>query len=160
MPDKKREDSATGRLVATVLQENQLQLFDADGSDRHLDMNRHLDTYVPGRSQRARTALLQATVDLLGSWVLHLTKSSYQRPWFAGVILSPRWFLDGTAEPPAVLLRNDPTPSGKLHKLDMDLGFVWRYEQSLGGISLYRLGDEDNWYYWIGLSQLPHVPPT
>lgn len=97
-------------LLAMVLRENQPTVFELDGSESHLLLQRHLDDYVRRVSwasgESARQLELQLCIDVWASWEVLLAKSSYSLPYYAGILVDDAWWRSGIGSPPCILLSN------------------------------------------------------
>ena len=98
-------------LLAMTLRDNQLTLFQLDGSECRVSLQRHLNDYINrvswGSSEEMRQLEVQLCIDVWTSWLIHLAKSEYHLPYYSGVTISEAWWTTGTGSPPCILLSNE-----------------------------------------------------
>jgi hypothetical protein len=138
-------------MLDGVLRSNALILFNLDGSERHLDFERHLDLEhrTPRVSNRVEARL---ALDLLASWELHILRSSYKSRYFGAVQLTERWLRHQDGSPPVVILKNVDfrDPSEKPARLSVLA--TWPRPPLLKALAYTTFTYEDEKYYRVRLT--------
>ncbi len=118
-------------LLASVLRQNALILFDLSGAAKPLDCSRHLDA-VQNVARKPRATHLQLVVDLWASWEMHLERSSYSLPHIGAVHIEARWMRWGRGSPPCVLMMNDDFRSKEEVSIPCPVSLEWKAVAALG----------------------------
>lgn len=130
-------------LLASVLEQNALILFDFGGEELPLDYARHIDTMLRPLGAISRETHLQLLIDLWASWEIHLEQSAYSLPHLGAVHVEASWIVSGRGGPPCVLLMNSLFGSEGEVEVPSPLAIQWKAEAVLGAVQWTRLDVQD-----------------
>jgi hypothetical protein len=120
-----------------MLRENQVTLFDLAGTEVPLDLQRHVDEYADpadDSSELWKSTVIQLSIDLWASWMVHLKKSHYERPYHGAVHVEKRWVEGLGGAPPCVILSNDRLDSADERPSTFPQPFSWKGDSVLGSV--------------------------
>ncbi len=121
-------------LLASVLEQNALILFDFGGAEVPLDYARHIDAMLGPSGAVTREIHLQLLIDLWASWELHLKRSAYSLPHLGAVHVEASWIVSGHGGPPCVLLMNSLFGTEGEVEVPSPLAIQWKAEAVLGAL--------------------------
>lgn len=125
-----------------VLRCNALVLFDLDGTQRNLAYERHI-TDDPEFAELSRSTILQLTIDLWASWLMHLRQSTYQEQVWSCVHVEMEWLAGRVGSPPCVMLHSGLVDATAGIRVEVPPGIIWKSAESLGPIQAMRFTLED-----------------
>lgn len=126
-------------LLASVLRENALTLFDPHGAEQPLDYARHLDRRLEVDGPISRETHLQLLMDLWASWEVHLERSNYTLPHLGAVHVEANWISGGVGGPPCVLLMNQAFFSDDEVEIPCPCPVEWKATAALGPLRWTKL---------------------
>jgi hypothetical protein len=130
--------AAYQRAFEMALRGNQLTLFNLNGTDRLLNLERHVDEYVRefrvGGLRTLESSVLQLTLDLWASWEVHIRQSAYKTQHFGAVHAEHRWFTKHEGAPPCALLSNSTLALRNERPGVCPVSYEWRAQEMLGPI--------------------------